>query len=225
MRLFFCLALTLFSSCIKAEASASKAVTFNTADGGVIHADYYLSGQSALVLAHGAAFNKESWRGLAEQLAANGFGALAIDFRGYGQSTGGSRPDDRFEDILAAVRYLHQEGIKQVAVLGASMGGGIAGNAAIHAKTGEVAGLILLSPTPISSPETMKADKFLYIASKDEGGAELIEAQYQLAPEPKQLKLLEGHAHAQHIFKTPRGKVLSETIIQFLGDLRQVKSD
>ena len=216
MRLFFCLALTLFSSFLRAETPTPEEVSFNTKDGGVIHADYYSSGELAVVLAHGAVFNKASWHRLAEMLIANDIGALAIDFRGYGQSTGGSRPDDRFEDILAAVRYLHQKGIKQVVVLGASMGGGIAGNAATHAQVGDISGLILLSPTPISNPEKMKADKFLYIASENESGVSTIKAQYQQAPDPKQLKLLKGGAHAQHVFKTAEGDTLTKMIIQFM---------
>lgn len=216
MRLFFCIALTLFSSCISAEIPAPATISFNTVDGGVIHADYYPSGEVAVVLAHGAVFNKESWQGLTKQLAANNIGALAIDFRGYGQSSGGARPNDRFEDVLAAVRYLHQKGIKRVAVLGASMGGGIAGDAAIHAQAGEIAGLILLSPVPGSNSEDMKAGSFLYIASENEAGVATIKAQYQLAPNPKQLKLIKGNAHAQHIFKTAEGANLTKMIIQFM---------
>ena len=225
MRLFFCLALTLFSGCLRAETTVPEAVSFNTEDGGVIHADYYSSDDIAVVLAHGAVFDKASWHKLAIQLVKNNIGALAIDFRGYGQSEGGSKPNDHYEDILAAVRYLHQKGIKQVAVLGASMGGGIAGNAAKQAQPGELSGLILLSPTAISNPEKMKAGKFLYIASENEGGVATIKAQYQQAPEPKQLKLLKGNSHAQRIFKTAESDTLTETIIQFLTYMRQIKID
>ena len=217
MKFIFCLALSLFTSCVSAGIADPEVVSFNTADGGVIHADYYPAGQKiAVVLAHGAVFNKESWRELADQLVGNDIGALAIDFRGYGQSTGGKRSHDRFEDILAAVRYLHQKGIKEVAVLGGSMGGGIAGTAATQAQGGEISRLILLSPVPISNPEKMRAGKFLYIASENEGGITAIKAQYQQAPEPKQLKLLNGSAHAQHIFKTDEKNALIESIIQFL---------
>ena len=50
MRLLFCLALTLFSSCLRAETAGPEAVSFNTEDGGVVHADYYRSGELAVVL-------------------------------------------------------------------------------------------------------------------------------------------------------------------------------
>ena len=115
------------------------------------------------------------------------------------------------------MRYLHQNGVQQVAVLGASMGGGIAGEAATKAHAGEIVDLILLSPMPISNPEKMQADWFLYIATENEGGIETIKAQYQQAPEPKQIKLLKGNAHAQHIFKTAEKSALTQSIIRFLN--------
>lgn len=216
MKLVVCLALTLFSSWVSAGTTEPEAVSFNAADGGVIHADYYPARDVAVVLAHGAVFNKESWQELAGELVMNEIGALAIDIRGYGQSKSGSRPADRFEDVLAAVRYLHQRGIKHVAVLGASMGGGIAGKAATQAQAGEISHLILLSPAPVSSPEKMQAGRFLYIASENEGGIAAIKEQYQQVQEPKRFELLNGDAHAQHIFKTAEKDALSQSIIQFL---------
>jgi len=81
-------------------------VSFATADGGEVYADLYGQGVHGVVLAHGAAFDKESWRPLAERLSAHGEQVLAIDFRGYGKSRAGSKPDGLDEDVLAAVRYL-----------------------------------------------------------------------------------------------------------------------
>jgi pimeloyl-ACP methyl ester carboxylesterase len=59
---------------------------------------------------------------------APGFRALAIDFRGRGQSRGGSqaREDEEQFDVLAAVRYLRSLGVATVSVVGASSGGGAA---------------------------------------------------------------------------------------------------
>lgn len=216
MKFMLCLVLSLLCTSISAATTTPEEVTFNTRDGGVIHADYYPAKSQTLILGHGAIFNKESWRDLAQRLVAQNIGVLAIDFRGYGQSKGGHRPMDRFEDILAAITYLQQQGVQHISVLGASMGGGIAGAAATQAKPGQISRLILLSPTPISNPEQMQADKILYVASSKEGGVAAIEAQYKHAPEPKQLKLLNGNAHAQHIFKTAQKNTLTDIIIQFL---------
>ena len=61
-------------------------VSFETSDGGRIVANVYGEGEHAVVLAHGAVFDKESWDGLAGRLAKEGMRAIAIDFRGYGKS-------------------------------------------------------------------------------------------------------------------------------------------
>jgi len=81
--------------------SEPEHVSFPTEDGGVIHADMYGNGDHGVVLAHGGQFNKESWVTQAQAFAKAGFRALAIDFRGRGQSKGGpqitSQDDVRFD--------------------------------------------------------------------------------------------------------------------------------
>ena len=73
---------------LAAVASAQERVSFPTEDGGVIYADVYGTGDCGLVLAHGGRFNKESWAPQALELVKAGFRAVAIDFRGHGQSRG-----------------------------------------------------------------------------------------------------------------------------------------
>lgn len=168
-------------------------------------------------MAHGSVFNKESWQKLPKTLTDNGFSVLALDFRGYGASRSGDKGSALYEDILAATRYLHdQKQMKSVSVIGASMGGGAAAKAAIEARKGEIDKLILISPAPISHPEQMRG-KILFIASKDESMIGLINDQYEKASELKQLQLIEGSAHAQHIFKTEQGETLTRTILDFLS--------
>jgi pimeloyl-ACP methyl ester carboxylesterase len=90
-------------------AVAQEHVSFPTEDGGVVYADNYGKGERGVVLAHGGRFNKESWNKQALELETAGFRALAIDFRGRGQSRGpqSKSGDDGVEyDVLAAIRYL-----------------------------------------------------------------------------------------------------------------------
>lgn len=116
------------------DASLSKEVSFPTADGGTVFADLYAaSSPDAVVLAHGAAFDKASWVPFATWLAGRGHQVLAIDFRGHGRSMAGADSHALFEDVLAAVRYLHNLGVARVSVLGASMGGGAVAEATVHA--------------------------------------------------------------------------------------------
>jgi pimeloyl-ACP methyl ester carboxylesterase len=195
----------------------ARTLSFPTADGGTVSADLYGErGREAVVLAHGAAFDKTSWRPLAVHLAAHGYQVLAIDFRGYGRSRAGTDKDALFEDILAAVRYLGREGAPRVAVVGASMGGAAAARAAAAAKPGEIDRLVLLSPAPVADPERLKG-RLLFVASRDEPNAERVRELYRRAPEPKRLLELPGSAHAQRIFDTDQAELLRTAILEFLA--------
>jgi pimeloyl-ACP methyl ester carboxylesterase len=177
----------------------------------------YGSGASGVVLAHGAAFNKESWGPLARTLAAGGHQVLAIDFRGYGASRAGSDPRALQQDVLAAVRYLRSRGARSVSVVGASMGGGASARAATEAAAGEIERLFLLSPVAIANPEAIKAGRLMYVASRDEQLAPSIKAQFDRAPEPKRIEWLDGDAHAQNIFATAQGPRLTTFIVEFVA--------
>ena len=197
-------------------AEGFREVSFLASDGGRVTANLYGSGERGVVLAHGAVFNKESWDPLARTLAGDGLQVLAIDFRGYGDSKAGSEGRALYLDVLAAVRYLKQHGAGSVSVLGGSMGGRAAAMAAIESKPGELDRLILLAPPPVSEPGKIKGNK-LFVVSAGDGLAAGVKKQYAAAPEPKRLVVLEGSAHAQHIFKTPHGAELERLIRDFLG--------
>ncbi len=207
-------------------STGPELVSFPTEDGGVVHADLYGSGDRAVVLAHGGRFNKGSWATQAQTLARAGFRVLAIDFRGRGQSRGGPQPtspDDVHFDVLAAVRYLHETGARSVSVVGGSFGGWAAARAAVEAKEGEIDRIVLLAASAIDEPERMTGRK-LFITTRDDfsgsGTPRLpeIRDQYERAPDPKQLVILEGSAHAQHIFKTEQAERLMQEILRFLSE-------
>ena len=71
------------------DAVDVQEISYPTSDGGEIFANLYGQGSHAVLLAHGAVFDKESWDPLARRLSAAGLQVLAIDFRGYGKSTSG----------------------------------------------------------------------------------------------------------------------------------------
>ena len=199
------------------EELESRTVTFATRDNGLVNALLYGKGGRSVVLAHGAVFSKESWNAFASELARQGFTALALDFRGYGRSKAGTNPDGLFEDVLAAVHYLHRHGSATVSVIGASMGAAAAANASAISKPGEIDKLVLLSPVAIRHPERLKG-KLLIIGSKGESIAKNIQAIFNSAPEPKKLIFLDGTAHAQHIFKTEQAGKLKAVILEFLNE-------
>ena len=207
------------------QTTRPKHVSFQTQDGGLIHADLYGKGNRGVLLAHGGRFNKESWEKQAQQLAKVGFRVLAIDFRGYGQSRGPGQTDiftaPLYLDVLAGARYLRETGAKTVSAVGGSMGGGAAADAA-SAQPGQIDRLVLLGATPMGPPEKLKLPK-LYIMTRDDtsgSGPRLpaLQAHYAKAPEPKELILLDGSAHAQFIFETEHAERVMREIVRFLSE-------
>src|SRR5260370_32680868 len=152
MRAFSVILVTLVLSAV---SYGQKAVSFPTADGGVVSADSYGAGEHGVVLAHGGRFNEGSWEKQAQALEAAGFRVLAIDFRGYGQSKGPGESDAMSAplhlDVLASVRYLRRSGAQTVSVVGASMGGGAAGDASSLSEPGEIHRLVFLGAAPNGS--------------------------------------------------------------------------
>jgi pimeloyl-ACP methyl ester carboxylesterase len=204
-------------------AAAQEPVSFPTSDGGLIYAHMYGKGERGVVLAHGGRFNKESWAKQAPALVAAGFRVVAIDFRGYGQSRGPGQSDiftaPLHLDVLAAVSYLKRTGVKTVSAVGGSMGGGAASAASIAAP-GEIDRLVLLGSSVDGPPEKLNGRK-LFILTRDDAsgdGPRLpgIRAKYEKVPQPKELIILEGDAHAQFIFETDQGGRAMREILRFL---------
>ena len=205
---------------LTALAADRNEVSFPAADGGIVWADLYGTGNRAVVLAHGARFDKDSWEKQAVILAQAGFRVAAIDFRGYGKSRG---PDpsapgagEKYEDVLAAARYLRKSGARSVSVIGASMGGGAAANALAHARPGEIDRLILLAHVPVPEPQRLIGPK-LFVVSRGDGLAAKVQEQCEKAPEPKELLILDGSAHAQFLFETDQATRLIDKMLEFLG--------
>ena len=177
------------------------------------------------MLAHGGRFNKESWEKQARTLATSGFRVLALDFRGYGKSRGPGESDPMSAplhlDVLAAVRYLRKTGAKSVSVVGGSMGGGAAGDASIASRPGEIDRLVLLGSAPNGPADKLKSSTLFIVARDDasDDGPRLprIREQYEKAPEPKKLIILDGSAHAQYLFQTVQGERVMREILRFLS--------
>ena len=205
--------------------SAQQSISFTAEDGGQVCADLYGSGTRAVVLAHGGRFNKESWRVQANALVSAGFRVLAIDFRGFGCSTGPGQADfdnAPFEkDVLAAVRYLKTHGAKAVSIVGGSFGGAAAGDASIKSSRGEIDRIVFLGAEPNLPAEKLKSRALFIVARDDSNGAGLrlpgIRVQYEKAPGPKELIVLNGSAHAQFLFQTDQGARVMQEILRFLS--------
>ena len=210
---------------LSVSLAAQQTISFVAEDGGRVCADSYGQGERAVILAHGGRFNKESWREQARALVSRGFRVLAIDFRGFGCSSGPGQADfdtaPFYEDVLAAVGYLKSHGVKTVSVIGGSFGGGAAGDASIRSAPGQIDRIVFLGAAPNLSPEKLKSRALFLVARDDANGSgprlPAIRAQYEKAPEPKELIVLEGSAHAQFLFQTDQSARVMHEILLFLS--------
>jgi alpha-beta hydrolase superfamily lysophospholipase len=145
----------LAGACLAAPA-APELIRFKAADGTPLAADFRApkAGKPAFVLLHGVAAGRGEWAPLAEALAKEGYGSLALDFRGHGLSGGPSYTTFTSNeswaalegDVRAALRALAKRGVpaRRAGLIGASVGANLAAKAA--AKETAVPCLALLSP-------------------------------------------------------------------------------
>ncbi len=109
-----------------------------------------------IVYFHGSARHLDYYWARVRLLHATGYPVLAIDYRGYGVSTGRSSVPSVLEDARAAMRYVQSElGGPRVVIYGNSLGTTAAGRMAAESS---IAGLVL--EVPINSLETAVADQF-----------------------------------------------------------------
>jgi dienelactone hydrolase len=138
-------------------AAATQRVTIRTDDGISLAATWYETGARsapAVILLHMLHKSRLDWESVATRLAAEGIGALAIDLRGHGESSGslqeGEAPDYSalVRDVAAARRYLSSRPDvlqSRVGIAGASIGANLAVLEA--AADPGIASLALLSPS------------------------------------------------------------------------------
>ena len=148
---------------------------------------------------------------------------LAIDFRGFGESPVDVAGDRAHHfDVLAAVHYyLRKEGATTAAVIGASFGGVAAATAAVE-EPGAIDRLVLLGATP-DPPDEKLITRKLYLVTRDDANAAGLrlpglQAHFAKAPEPKELLVLPGSAHAQFMFDRDLApRVMREILVKSCG--------
>lgn len=159
-----------------------EAVRFRTSDGVRIDGRVFGEGRVGAVLGHSIDGDQTEWWNFAEMIGDAGHAALAIDFRGYcpggdaGCSEDGSTRD-AWRDLVAGARFLRERGVKEIVLIGASMGGTASVLAAADARP-RVSGVITLSaPTACCGMEVDRSivaavgAPMLFIAGRFDGEA------------------------------------------------------
>jgi len=158
-----------------------RKITFKNSEGlslvGSLHQSVNGGKSKAVIIAHGFASNKDRERHikLANALSESGITALRFDFAGSGESDNreiiiGAQVDD----LRSAISYIHDDGYKDIGVLGESLGG----ITALLAINKDIRAMVLWAPvTKASSPSGLSAsdeqslkEKGYYIEQKDGKG-------------------------------------------------------
>jgi len=215
-----CLALALPAASTAARSAAvdpciqtgETPVHLRAADGASVYGVEVGTGTTAVVLGHQYLSDHCEFMPLARELAASGFRALAIDFRDYGQSSGGN-PSRLDLDVAAAVARLRADGATRVELVGASMGGTAVLVAAARIWPA-VAGVVSLSgPTYFRGLNAVKAVgnshvPVRFVVSRDDRqfAADATYLMKAAAAKDKAIFRLSGGGHGSAMLAVPAAK-------------------
>ncbi len=197
-------------------------INLRTADDVNIAGDHYRgeAGSPGVLMLHMMPADKKSWAGFAKKLNEAGFGALAIDLRGHGESEGGpdgyrdfsdAEHQKSIEDVRAAVGFMTAEKHSKIFLAGASIGANLV--LQYLAESDGVSAAVLLSAgLNYKGIETLPLAKKIrpeqgafFIAAKDDvrsGGAadEMSQNIYDTANCRKKIKIYDVGGHGTDLF-------------------------
>ncbi len=214
-------------------------VNFQTEDGYTIYGSYYANSGPGVILLHGLGRDRHVWSGFAKELQDNGYAVLSLDMRGHGQSTikeGETRLwttfsnqdfNDMVYDVIASEKFLRNKQIKNVNIIGSSIGANIAfgyGVISTVVDYSEIDGIVLLSPgldyRGVRTDNIINPLPILIVASEGDTeaveGANLVRSNSELAP-IKILKIYPGGAHGTNMFQ---GTDFDKLILNFLDQIQ-----
>jgi pimeloyl-ACP methyl ester carboxylesterase len=101
------------------------------------------------------------------------------------------------------------------------MGGAAAGDACIAARPGDIDRIVMLGAAPNESADKLKCRSLFLTARNDNSGSGPrlpgIRDQYEKAPQPKKMIILDGSAHAQFLFQSDQAGRVMQEILRFLS--------
>lgn len=129
--------------------------------GAKLAGDRWHGAGTTIVLLHAGVCDRRSWREVGARLGAAGRDVVAYDRRGFGDVPPADATFRHVDDLLAVLDAVSPDA--PAWLVGSSMGGGVALDAALEAPE-RVAGLVLLAPAVSGDPEP---DEEAYDAATD----------------------------------------------------------
>jgi dienelactone hydrolase len=200
------------SASVSPEPVPQEDVRFPAQDGVQIEGTLFGDGDVAVVLAHELYQDGSAWSFFAEELAREGYTALAFSFRGYcaedegGCSEDGNAGEDGWMDLAGAVRFLRERGHDPVYLTGASLGGAAVLRAAVEGVRAD--GAVSLSGVPVV-PNEIAADDLagvempllLIVGRLDGSLARDMRRVFNGLPEPKEFVVLPTGEHGTDLLR------------------------
>ena len=184
-----------------------------------------LPSRRAVILVHGQNWDASGWRDVARRFVSRGIPALALNLRGYDGSTGKTNdfappaPWSPIADLRAAKALLRERTVREIALVGASMGGH-----AILASSFEADVECIVS---ISAPVTAVPDELsrrvtgrkLFVCADGDtlGAAPHVLHCFDVVSRPKTLLMFGGSEHSRAMFAAPYGAEVIDAIVDFVA--------
>ncbi len=200
-----------------AAAVRERNVRFDTSDGLTLTGRLFGRGKVGVTLAHMFPADATSWYPAARRLARAGYMAIAFNFRGYATSEGNKQIAKAPIDIEAAKDFLHRSDARDVAFVGASMGGTasiVAGETMDPLAVISVSGPLRFMGLDAPAIAGRVQRPVLLLAARGDGPAfAAVEELERALPNPE-TKLYDGDAHGTNLL-ADRPEAIDE-ILTFL---------
>ena len=195
-------------------------------DAETLTADLYgaLPASRAVVLVHGRDWDASGWRDVAPAFAERSVPALALNLRGRGGSTGSTddyqagRTWSPVTDVVAAIAFLREAGVREIALVGSSLGG----HAVLAASFGGGVECVVsisapVNETPDAVVQRVTGRKLFLCADADRlGAAPHVRRAFDAARAPKSLLLVDGAEHSRELLAGPHASELRAALVEFV---------
>ena len=185
-------------------------------------------GTRGVILAHQVDDDQTDWLDFAPVLASHDFTVLTFNFEGYcgggGCSRGTAPSTELWTDIVGAVDFLETKGVRQIGLLGASLGGEVcmAAAARLGKRIGAVATLsasIGLAEVGVAAARrdasAITVPKLFVSGRFDTAPAHAARTFERVAEQPKRLVLLPSGEHGIDLLRWEPGERTRSLILAF----------
>jgi pimeloyl-ACP methyl ester carboxylesterase len=198
-----------------------------SSEGETLLADLYgdLPSRRAAILVHGQQWDASGWRDVAERFLSRGITALALNLRGYDGSSGKTNkfappaPWSPVADLRATKALLRERGAREIALVGASMGGHAILASSFEADVECVVSVSApVSAVPDELSRRITGRKLFVCADHDSlGAAPNVLHCFEVVSRPKTLLMFGGREHSRAMFKAPYGDEAVQAIVDFVA--------